>query len=130
MKANELKIGNYVNVELHIAIPLKIEAITGSSVSLSGIENNRYTPFTIDRVKPIPLTEEWLKKFGFKKLGDWFIKKPLSSVNEYAYNPYIKQFDVINGSGEEIDLVELKYVHQLQNLYFALTGEELEIKKE
>jgi hypothetical protein len=76
---------------------------------------------------PIPLTEEWLLKFGFKKY----------SKNEFELAT--KDFDISFFNGElkllcgfyaenPISLNNQKYVHQLQNLYFALTGEELTLK--
>lgn len=73
--------------------------------------------------KPIPLTEEWLLKLGFVKHG------------KYGYF-YIDFFVVdldMNGQFYMCDIdihIVLKHVHQLQNLYFALTGEELTFKSE
>lgn len=131
MKASELRIGNLVNVEMHIPIKVKVEAVTGTSVSVTGIEKNRYTPFLLDRIKPIPLTEEWLIKFGFVKENDWvgFIStKYRIGIRFYKGNSH--ECDIIQdekfiafGSGH------IKHVHQLQNLYFALTNEELTIKQ-
>lgn len=73
---------------------------------------------------PIPLTEEWLIKFGFKRQNnayngphknDFSIWSPIKS-NRFDLN------DTIN------NVPKIEFVHQLQNLYFALTGQEL-IKK-
>ena len=72
-------------------------------------------------VEPIPLTEEWLLKlgfkftngYGFKIFGNWLQKED----DVYFYN--------VNGN-----FVEINYVHQLQNLYFALTGQELTSKQQ
>ncbi len=85
---------------------------------------------------PIPISEEWLLKFGFKKresgvcdsfyIGfnpvthDWLFDLVwLKKMMDYSYegNPFYK-----NGHHE------VKYIHQLQNLYFALTQTELELK--
>ena len=69
--------------------------------------------------KPIQLTEEWLVKFGFIKRTPtgYYFDMGRMSIN-------LPDFEYKN---IRID-VKLKYVHQLQNLYFALTGEELTIK--
>lgn len=71
----------------------------------------------VHEVNPIPLTKEWLKKFGFIDDG---------------YKPFGKRdflFIENVGVAYKLSLVDNtpKYVHQLQNLYFALTGEELTI---
>jgi len=74
-----------------------------------------------EEVKPIPLTEEWLERFGFEysdlngDSGLWKIP-PFQIYGKYNQFLYDYRLDV-------------NYVHQLQNLYFALTGEELTIKK-
>jgi hypothetical protein len=82
--------------------------------------------------KPISLTEDWLLKFGFIRNGsylNWSIsyffireEKKLTIEGEYGFCAsitYRDKFAMIS---------MLKYVHELQNLYFALTGEELTIK--
>jgi hypothetical protein len=68
----------------------------------------------------IPLTEEWLVKFGFEtykfdhKENQYRLKDRLVVVRNESFYDY--------GSSVKVD-----YVHQLQNLFFALTGEELTI---
>lgn len=72
--------------------------------------------------EPIPITEEWLLKFGFVKGG---------TIKGFALNGFLLFFN------ENMELFfryrknikrPIKYIHQLQNLYFAITGYELEIK--
>ncbi|MCT4085466.1 hypothetical protein HZP81_17095 [Elizabethkingia anophelis] len=109
MEANELRIGNYVN-------------------------HNGFAPITIDAVdiihcqqhpeayKPIELTEEWLLKLGFNKSK--FSSNCFKITNGY-------KFDFAGGKVLYLDSIRLehiKYIHQLQNLHFALGGEELTIK--
>jgi hypothetical protein len=75
--------------------------------------------------KPVSLTEEWLLKFGFERMAD----------NLYEKNPLSISFpstvEITCAHTWQTALVgyDISYVHQLQNLYFALTGEELTIKK-
>jgi hypothetical protein len=87
------------------------------------IENgNQYHPFEIDGV---PITEEWLLKLGFNSID---------SDPDILY--YTKNNVALNAFGDHSKIwlryvsntIEIKSVHQLQNLYFALTGEELTIK--
>ena len=116
MKANELRIGNYL-----FAKGTEVIRFT-SFFGLCNIENypERYTP--------IPLTEEWLLKFRFKKFtgeNSSFDKGKLSVcltslLNGEKGRTYFNSWAVLE--------YYPKYVHQLQNLYFALTGEELIIK--
>lgn len=78
--------------------------------------------------EPIPLTEEWLERLGFEDLPDWLNewKKDIYWLNEVG-----ETFQLgIGVTTPKWQRTQIKYVHQLQNLYFALTGEELEIKPE
>ncbi len=80
--------------------------------------------FNTTKLNYIPLTEEWLAKLGFEK-----IENPnntgtfLWTINEIGFIQSDKFYCASIDS-----LIEIQYVHQLQNLYFALTGEELTLK--
>ena len=76
-----------------------------------------YQPF-----KPIPLTEEWLLKFGLLKTKN----SVLMGGYELIYDDKNNMYNVFVYHGI---FCTIKYVHQLQNLYFALTGEELKINQ-
>jgi len=114
MKANELRIGNYVQEDGYGVLEIGATCLVDISVGT-------YKP------KPIPITEEWLLKFGFNEISfketsdNWFRIPVDESFLWYTLN---NEF-FINGIGSD-----LKYVHQLQNLYFALTSEELTIKEQ
>jgi len=71
-----------------------------------------------DAYRPIPLTEEWLLKFGFEITDNFQTKDRFQTHKQDGF--FWFEYGYI--------VVELNYVHQLQNLYFALTGEELTIK--
>lgn len=112
MKANELRIGNYVIQD--------VEFIRGiSSMSLH--------KFNLDLIKliPIPLTEEWILKFGFEKKLTvwWYFNEKLVIECGILSNKIFVRFRL--NDYESVEISEIKYVHQLQNLYFALTNEEL-----
>ena len=93
-------------------------------------EIREVTPSTIEEVwdaprswcKPIPLTEEWLERFG-AIVFDFDNGQP----NQYRIGErlYVIREGKIADYGCS---VILNYVHKLQNLYFALTGTELELK--
>lgn len=106
MKANELRIGNYILDNLGGI--LKIKSISTES--------------DFSHIKPIQLTEEWLLKFGFE-WKNFAMRNGRISIRN-SDNKY--HIHLTNEAASTIT-IQIKYVHQLQNLYFALTGEELTI---
>lgn len=125
MKANELRINNYLYND---RVVVKIDART-----IFDIWDNK----GLKNYKPIPLTEEWLLKFGFEEssLGlnaDGYEREPKinrrRSIGLYEWDEmWFVTFREDIGI-DHVDLNEIEHVHQLQNLYFALTNEELELK--
>jgi hypothetical protein len=114
MKANELRIGNLVMVDPQ-NFPQQVCDVMCDCVNTENVQGAHYG--LIDAVQ---LTEEWLLKFGFSINGIVFWKKSLFLV-------YFKGLFYImpNINRRTQRGLVIKYVHQLQNLYFALTGEEL-----
>ena len=117
MNAKSLRIGNYIlDVQDGKPYPVTIETLYEI---LSGM----------DYFVPIPLTEEWLLKFGFEKMGDKFsLKNKKAGVFRFVKisgNIIVGELEHGRNSISEF----IKYVHQLQNLYFALTGEELNVSE-
>jgi hypothetical protein len=101
VKSTELRIGN------HAKDPY------GKEIKLVTVDKDA------SMLSPIPLTEEWLLKFGFventtswtrwrKPIGVKEIRLTKNGVNRVTYNG-----------------MRMNHIHQLQNLYHALTGEEL-----
>jgi hypothetical protein len=73
-------------------------------------------------IEPIQLTEEWMLKFSNAKEYElkWDLHQYIMVVKRYE-----KYFLYFADKGY---LFDVKYVHQLQNVCFALTGEELILK--
>jgi hypothetical protein len=123
MKASELRIGNYFNVPIKEQCPFRIDAFEHCSekfikvaqeVKLNGFEVHPLTWYGGD-LEPIPLTEEWLIKLGAKK----------DKIDNTYYLPEL-EIMLPNFFRYKTSMISrIDYVHQLQNLYFALTGEEL-----
>ena len=113
MKASELRIGNLAQKNKKVK-PLSVADI--AMVEIRGMKGV---------YEPIPLTEEWLKRFGFEKVVNGLFAIDLFHYNLKEYRLYISK-----NESNEVDFVEIKHVHSLQNLYFALTGEELNQNKE
>jgi len=82
------------------------------------------------KISGIPLTEKWLLNSGFKQIttNEYLFVIPLKdrslAVSIYG-NVEISSWDRLMISHGCI----CEHVHQLQNLYFALTGEELQINQ-
>lgn len=75
-----------------------------------------------ERFNPIPLTPEILEQCGIQNN-----KIPLRNGN-WLVIPELKWVDI--QKDENLTLrVRCEFLHQLQNLYFALTGTELEVKQ-
>lgn len=137
MNANELRIGNLVKINNDLLPETKgqVYSVYGINerfdkefpesknvVSLRHKSHNAryvrtYSQFD-EFIEPIPLTDEWLVKFGFEKSYKSFVKGDFTFITNH-------------GLAYKLTIITNlpKYVHQLQNLYFALTGEELEIEK-
>lgn len=76
--------------------------------------------------KPIELNQDWLLKFGFEKVDNNNFK-----LGDYSILITKREIRFIICNYMDIPpSVKLKYVHQLQNLIFALSGEELTIKEQ
>lgn len=109
MKANEMRIGNWV---------MGNKPYQATISEMVSIHNNK------QYADPIPLTEEWLVDFGFYKRAEHsfdFWKNSMWKLEEYKNKGYY----LLYHCSEEVDCTMIKHVHQLQNLYFSLTGEEL-----
>ena len=125
MKANELRIGNWVVAP---ATPFEAVKINIDALKYFG-----------DDLIPIPLTEDWLIKFGFDMINDAPKTIKYYRLNGISFE-VLKDDRVANKPNEALKLYDniglwnttykhIKNVHQLQNLHFALTGEELEINE-
>jgi hypothetical protein len=115
MDARELMIGNLVSCNDQ-TIKVTYHEIRIQTFSDHEHTNSYGVKFT--GYEPIPLTEDWLLKFGFETNG-----KKMKIELELELEGDKKLF-FVHSRGE----IHIQYVHQLQNLYFALTGKELTIK--
>ena len=127
MKATELRIGNLVYADTGM---LCLDTHTVLAQDIVDIQSHESVI-----AKPIPLTEEWLLKFGFVKLptGEFKITHP-NDMFDYILDELGGEWHTaIDQDQEGLEWYAfswgIKYVHQLQNLYFALTGNELTISE-
>lgn len=121
---NELKVGNlfrFISTD-------SIERV--ADIRTAGIKTPTINNVLITDIEPIQLNEDWLVRFGFENVDD-----------EIDYSEFVLNYVTIEGNGSDkqepfhfvrdVDYrerkTEIKYVHQLQNLYWCLCGEELKI---
>ena len=139
MNAREFRIGNKYNLFLGISDDgpqyrqVEISGINTNVLNAPRIKiNNDNYWHPIENFEPIPLTEEWLLKFGFSKNENYVLQiettlMPLSiTLSDNYPNEKYKAWDYEDENfSYHIISNNIKHVHKLQNLYHALTGEEL-----
>lgn len=134
IKANELRIGNVItpltgtDIRRPSGVPMVVlelhyPFLKALLAKQNAAEEENWLELKYFDVEPIPLTEEWLLKLGhndenkFSFFGEFGLVQRdgryyLSYSDKYATTLF----------------QEIEHVHQLQNLYYALRGEELEVK--
>lgn len=119
MRIQELRVGNLLYNE---GVVVTIDARTIFDI---------WDDKGLKKYSPIPITEVWLKKFGFESKGiggfTFVYKELIGGDSRFVvesdgllFYPQIN-FDICC-------FAEFKYVHQLMNLFYAITGEELTVK--
>lgn len=129
MLVEELRIGNFIQHKIH-KLSFPVESL---------MKDQCFNDY-----RAIPLTEEWLKKLGFEKTTyksnhpDYCDEICYELEHEEFFLQFADDFSLVIYESKETQEKELgivpdwriiQYVHQLQNLYFALTGEELTINE-
>lgn len=111
MKANELRVGNWV----------------------IGIEDNDYYQITsstitmlergeCSHIRPVPINPTWLRQLRFENcINGWWSKDEMINVklNDDGNEIYLR------GSDTNLANYPIDYVHELQNLYYAIFGKEI-----
>jgi hypothetical protein len=131
IQANELRIGNWV---LHMGEMVQIDAIDSDESLNILADSTGNIASRCDIAHPVPLTPELLEHCGFKlsqSLGGYYLFL-FDSDCTFLWTPKGLELHIDNET--ELKILSAKqeskilYLHQLQNLYFALTGQELTIK--
>ena len=111
MKPNQLRVGNWV----------------------IGIEENDYyqvTSATItmlergegSHIRPVPINQTWLRQLRFENcINGWWSKDEMLNfkLNDDSNEIYLR------GSDTNLANYPIDYVHELQNLYYAIFGKEI-----
>jgi hypothetical protein len=144
IKATDLRIGNWVSIKNNYRDSFQnIQILNGDHLSHI---LNEHPEHVINYTEPIPLTKEILEKCGFEKdneqkfngiIESYSLDIDVKGSNKNTIhfnlpgNTRIKNKELYNFGNYTVNdhwgSNNFKYLHQLQNLYYALTGEELNV---
>lgn len=132
MDAKELSIGNTVYYHISDEIDSRKELDEISTIDAKDLEwlSNHDDP----DYKPIPLTEEWILKLGFDKIASNHLPvycKGNIIIEDLSSIPIDMNFSIrlAVSTSCSYGIKSINSVHELQNTYWGLTGEELTIKE-
>ena len=138
--ANEIRKGNFFNVPNEKQCPFRVDEIEHLFGTFGKFGQHNKDGFghpltwNLEDLSPIPLTDEWLLKLGFLTITDKVYSKKCNGVSLVFYPTSNDMFPCQlerweldkNEPTDIIILRETNFVHQLQNLFWALCGQELE----
>lgn len=119
MEAKDLRVGNLVIGRIGIPVEVGVHALVKLQEGEPGYD-------------PIPLTSDWLFKLGFEDNGlsfsncNIYERDDLRILVNRAHKDFA--FTHKNISPPSLSMRTVKYVHELQNIVFAITGKEFEVK--
>ena len=144
LQRKDFRIGNRI---IYMGAEIVIEGINRNGDIDYTLNGHPYGGHNVKRYEPIPITEKYLLKQGLTSLKEQREKWYLDYAFVYSFEDEIKCSDyfiatdledeykfcmatIDDGMQSYESFRRIKYVHELQNLFFALTGEELELKSE
>lgn len=131
----ELRIGNYIEYNSMI---MMIDGIQSPRPMKDKRYSNKYLinlfdgagliTCTLEEINPIPTEEDWMLKLGFEVTNSKHYSKGKLSIQfpVIEQNLYPKGRVYYNSWAIKNEII--KYVHQIQNVYFDLENEELKLK--
>jgi hypothetical protein len=120
MDAKQLRIGNFV-WEDYGGVYEVANLFREGYIDLSKQGINATGRYDSESIKPIPITEDWLRNFGYELFGETYV------IPDSGIFIFFDKDLICSISGDFI-LPNIKYVHQFQNLCFSLFGKELNLK--
>jgi len=137
LKASELRIGNLVDYLCEDKLddrqewyePTVIDWQDIKYLSEKEVRNKGLVPDgpVREHYKPIPITEDWLLKLGFVRSNNpdlLFFSIPMLHIEIHA-EKYRGRYVIQLANHIKPIVTEIEFVHQLQNLIYALSGTEL-----
>lgn len=126
MEATELRLNNLLIYGNDIVPVMGMENSNNNLI----VKIDSDTAIDHRNLKPIALTAEWLRRLGFKEAyrSSSRIRFELSNYCRYDFD--LDSNKILQGFLYFGNYIKCNYLHQLQNIYFTLTGEELKIEYE
>ncbi|HEY1054246.1 MAG TPA: hypothetical protein VGE24_03900 [Emticicia sp.] len=133
----ELNLGNYVNSD-SLTKTFKIDHLSLGTVHLSTELKDDLHEQYYHRLKPIPITLEWLTNLGFDLIEsfeeqiDYIHSQTNCYLTIYKFRGMIAKYSFFTELVKEhmsLNVENMKYIHQLQNAFFVLTKKELILNK-
>lgn len=129
METRQLRIGNWVE---NIKSGRKVEVleVLTTRILIKAAPELRYTKTITSpssSYKGIELTPELLEQCGFVKREDEYVFWPELQNIEYRLVDFYGWIFSIGFFNWNNEITIIQYLHQLQNLFFALSGEELQV---
>ena len=132
----ELRIGNIFKTS--DCENFRVGEIYKKEDGFSFVENSVYCNGSllygaVEDLQPIPLTEELLARSGWKECDDACFIRYVYRNGKFKMNIMIcdlkKYILSINDIENRCQIcnIEVKYLHQLQNIYYDVTGKELDV---
>lgn len=123
IQPNELRLLNWVKLNDEDLF-CKVLVIDNFGLSVDIVKTKEITWIEYEQFSPVELTPDILEAAGcvyIDEIGAYYI-------NGHSLFEFIDgiKFNIFSANDSDC-YITIKYLHQLQNLYFALTGEELQI---
>lgn len=140
IEAKSLRIGNLVeihtsntdlnNVTTNKNHTFEVKTISSDMITIED-DNTEMAILNLGVLHPIPLTEEWLLKMGFDIVysSNFRLKFDHSEHTRCGFDFSHTADKSMEGFRFYGHYIGIKYVHDLQNIFYSLTGEELTIKE-
>lgn len=125
IEPNSLRIGNLVRG------PKGIEKVWDVMCDMVNTDKGERL---YEDLEPLPITDEILLEMGFEEDDSnfWFDMEThhleLRLSSDYYYPIYVQDAEMSHEDEQRVCLNRVKFIHELQNLFFVLTGKELKYK--
>jgi len=142
--AQDLMIENYVTIDGKIC---EVVSISNRDLECHSLDKRSIYHYPIHHLQGIPLTPELLLKLGFEQgryewkknefqkfvHGDCYLTM-YHNFKENTFSSYYGSRQSTSGADCFIDtqyrIADIEYLHQMQNVFYTLTGQSLTVKFE